>query len=266
MGMLTRGRGLRVAGGQGSFSIRGSRGNGEEKESARLRPGIPLTFAHGPSDGADLQAVANESFKRGSQRRVALSLMAAVMLHLAIFELFPRMQVANLGAAAVALETIELPPEVRIPPPPEQISRPATPRVATIDVDEDVTIAETTFESNPVENLPPPPQTASPNERPSFIPYTVAPVLKNREEVLRFLERVYPSTLRSAGIGGAVVLWLYIDEQGMVQRSVVAESSGYAQLDEAAQEVADRMVWKPAMNRDKKTAVWLSQAIDFSVT
>ena len=54
--------------------------------------------------------------------------------------------------------------------------------------------------------------------------------------------------------------------EGAVQRSVVAESSGYAQLDEAAQEVADRMVWKPAMNRDKKSAVWLSQAIDFSVT
>jgi hypothetical protein len=30
--------------------------------------------------------------------------------------------------------------------------------------------------------------------------------------------------------------------------------------------VAAQMRWSPAMNRDKKTAVWLSQAIDFSVT
>jgi hypothetical protein len=164
-----------------------------ERENDRVLPGVPLTFAHGPEDGEHLQAAANELFKQGSQRRVALGLIAAVTVHLAIFELFPRMQVDNLGAAAVALETIELPPEVRIPPPPEEVSRPATPRVATIDVDEDVTIASTTFESNPVENLPPPPKTASPDERPSFIPYTVAPVLRNKDEVLRFLQRVYPS-------------------------------------------------------------------------
>ena len=62
------------------------------------------------------------------------------------------------------------------------------------------------------------------------------------------------------------VLWLYIDEDGQVLRTVVAESSGFEQLDEAAQKVASKMEWKPAMNRDKKTAVWLSQAIDFSVT
>ena len=135
-----------------------------------------------------------------------------------------------------------------------------------IDVDEDVTIASTTFESNPVENLPPPPKTASPDDRPSFIPYTVAPVLTNKDEVLRFLQRIYPSQLKSAGVGGAVVLWLYIDEDGQVLRTVVAESSGFNQLDEAAQQVASKMEWKPAMNRDKKTAVWLSQAIDFSVT
>ncbi len=244
----------------------GGVGRNKEGESNRVLPGVPLTFAEGPNDGERLHAVANEQFKQGRQRRVALGLMAAVMVHLAIFELFPRMQVDDLGAAAVALETIELPPEVRIPPPPEEVSRPATPRVATIDVDEDVTIASTTFESNPVENLPPPPNTASPDDRPSFIPYTVAPVLKNKDEVLKFLKRVYPSQLKSAGVGGAVVLWLYIDEDGQVLRTVVAESSGFDQLDEAAQKVASRMMWKPAMNRDKKTAVWLSQAIDFSVT
>ena len=241
-------------------------GRKEERENDLVLPGVPFTFAHGPEDGEHLQAAANERFKQGSQRRVALSLIAAVTVHLAIFELFPRMQVDDLGAAAVALETIELPPEVRIPPPPEEVSRPATPRVATIDVDEDVTIAATTFESNPVENLPPPPKTASPDDRPSFIPYTVAPVLKNKDEVLRFLQRIYPSQLKSAGVGGAVVLWLYIDEGGQVLRTVVAESSGFNQLDEAAQQVAAKMEWRPAMNRDKKTPVWLSQAIEFSVT
>ena len=49
-------------------------------------------------------------------------------------------------------------------------------------------------------------------------------MLQNRDEVLRVLQRSYPSQLREAGIAGDVVLWLYIDEEGNVQKSVVAES------------------------------------------
>ncbi len=37
------------------------------------------------------------------------------------------------------------------------------------------------------------------------------------------------------------------------------------ELDSVAQKVAERMVFSPAFNRDKKTAVWLSQSIDFDV-
>jgi len=269
--MLMRGRGLRVSGGRGAFSVGGSgRGRKEEEGPHRSSPGVPLTFAHGAGDaGADgrhMRAAANEAFKHGGGRRAAMGLIAAVLFHVAVFELFPQMQAERLGAAVTALETIELPPEVRIPPPPEQIARPATPKVAAVEVDENVTIAPTTFESNPVENLAPPKTDVDPSARPSFIPYTLAPVLQNKKEVLTFLQRVYPPMMKSAGVGGAVVLWLYIDERGQVQRTVVAESSGFEQLDAAAEKVASKMRWSPAMNRDKKTAVWLSQAIDFSVT
>jgi TonB family protein len=187
------------------------------------------------------------------------------MTHVAVFEVFPKMEAENLTATVTALEMIELPPQVVIPPPPEHVARPATPKVAAVEMDEDVTIAPTTFASNPVENLAPPKTNVDPSDRPSFIPYTVAPALRNEEEVLSYLTRAYPSILKSAGIGGAVVLWMYIDEQGHVQRTVVAESSGFEQLDAAAEKVAAKMRWSPAMNRDKKTAVWLSQAIEFSV-
>jgi hypothetical protein len=54
-------------------------------------------------------------------------------------------------------ESIELPDEIEIPPPPEAIQRPATPVIAEATIDEDITIAPTTFEDNPIENLPPPP-------------------------------------------------------------------------------------------------------------
>jgi len=72
--------------------------------------------------------------------------------------------------------------------------------------------------------------------------------------------------LKRAGVGGTVLLWLYIDEVGAVQRTVLAESRGYEHLDEAARKVAEKMELRPAINRDKTTAVWLAQSIDFSVT
>ncbi len=268
--MMMRRSGRGLSGRKGAFAVRGSETESKtEKESDRVHPGVPLTFAHGPGDQDEgkkpLRASANEAFKRASQQRLSIGLIAAVIAHMAIFEVFPKMEAENLTAAVTALEMIELPPEVVIPPPPEHVARPATPKVAAVKVDEDVTIAPTTFASNPVENLAPPKTIVDPSDRPSFIPYTVAPALTNEEEVLSYLTRAYPSILKSAGIGGAVVLWLYIDEQGQVQRTVVAESSGFEQLDAAAEEVAAKMRWSPAMNRDKKTAVWLSQAIDFSV-
>ena len=209
---------------------------------------------------------ANDAFKRSYANNVAIGVTLAVLVHFAVFALFPRMQPNDLGAAVRELAAIELPPEVTIPPPPDQIARPATPRVAAAEIDENVTIAPTTFETNPVQNLPPPPNRTDPSVRPSFIPYTQAPELKNREEVLSFLKNTYPSMLRQAGIGGKVLLWLFIDEGGEVQRTVLAESSGHEALDEAAKKVAERMLFRPAMNRDKKTAVWLAQSIDFEVT
>ncbi len=208
---------------------------------------------------------ANDAFKRNASDWLAYGLIGAVAVHFALFVFFPKLQAADLSGAGDALETIELPPEVQIPPPPEQISRPATPKVAAADITEDVTIAPTTFESNPVENLPPPPKTGSPEDRPSFIPYDVPPKLKNPGEIQKLLQRLYPSQLREAGIEGTVVLWIYIDENGGVQKTQVQKTSGYDAMDKAAMGTADRMKFSPAKNRDKKTPVWVAQAITFEV-
>jgi len=220
------------------------------------------------SQRTETQAVhetANDAFKRNASDWLAYGLIGAVAVHFALFAFFPKLQAADLSGAGDALETIELPPEVQIPPPPEQISRPATPKVAAADITEDVTIAPTTFESNPVENLPPPPKTGSPEDRPSFIPYDVPPKLKNPGEIQKLLQRLYPSQLREAGIEGTVVLWIYIDENGGVQKTQVQKTSGYDAMDKAAMGTADKMKFSPAKNRDKKTPVWVAQAITFEV-
>jgi protein TonB len=194
-------------------------------------------------------------------------MIVATFGHFALFAFFPEMTAEDVSINTDQLEAIELPPEIEIPPPPQQIARPATPIIAAADIDEDITIAPTTFEDNPVEDLPPPPEAVTETDisaAPTFTPYTVQPDIKNRAEVARALEREYPPLLRDAGIGGTVQVWFFIDEQGRVQRTQVAESSGHKALDDAALDVANIIQFTPALNRDKTVPVWISLPISFT--
>ena len=100
---------------------------------------------------------ANDLFKRSFDSWFWGSMIVATFVHAALFQFWPTLTAEDVSFTAEELEAIELPPEIEIPPPPEAISRPATPVIATATVDEDITIAPTTFEDNPVEDLPPPP-------------------------------------------------------------------------------------------------------------
>ena len=163
---------------------------------------------------------------------------------------------------------IELPPEIEIPPPPEAISRPATPVMATADIDDDITIAPTTFEENPIEDLPPPPTDDGAVDiaaAPVFTPMTVRPEIRNRAEVRAALLREYPPLLRDTGIGGTVVVWFFISEEGVVVDRRVSRTSGQVQFDNAALEVASVIRFTPALNRDQKVAVWIELPITFEV-
>ena len=100
--------------------------------------------------------------------------------------------------------------------------------------------------------------------RPVFTPYSVRPSIRNLDEVVATLERVYPPLLKDAGIGGTVGVFFYIDEEGKVQRVQVDESSGHQALDEAALRVADVLKFTPALNRNRGTPVWVSLPIAFT--
>jgi TonB family protein len=93
---------------------------------------------------------------------------------------------------------------------------------------------------------------------PQYIRHTIRPDLKNAAEVQRVLMRTYPPLLRDSGIGGSVLLWFLIDETGKVVKTQLKESSGHAQLDEAAARVAEIMVFSPAINGDRKVTVWVA--------
>ena len=100
---------------------------------------------------------------------------------------------------------------------------------------------------------------------PVFTPMTVRPEIRNRSEVQAALMREYPPVLRDAGIGGQVVVWFFISEEGRVLNRRVSESSGHVALDEAALKVADVFRFTPALNRENIVQVWIPLPITFEV-
>jgi protein TonB len=105
--------------------------------------------------------------------------------------------------------------------------------------------------------------TISPDEAPRFMIMEVRPRILNPDEVIRMLERTYPSLLRDAGVGGDVTVWFFIDAEGRVLRRQIDSTSGYDAFDAAALKVADIMRFAPAENRGVKVPVWVSLPIRF---
>ena len=212
---------------------------------------------------------AHERFKRHSRTVSWEAIIIATVVHFLVLAYWPSIVVSDVSYGSGELSMVELPPEVEIPPPPTTISRPAAPVITTsADVAPDITIAPTTFAANTATALPPPPEASTTSEEelavaPVFTPYTVSPTLRNRSEVAAALKKLYPSVLKDAGIGGVARLWFFIDVEGRVVRTLVKETSGVPQLDEAALGVAQVMRFSPALNRDQRVPVWVELPVMF---
>lgn len=211
-------------------------------------------------------APANDRLKRSFSAWLWSSMIAATLAHFGMFALWPELTAEVISVSPTELEAIELPDEIDIPEAPPELTRPADP-IASADVDPDLTIAPTTIEANPPSKLPPPPAArGSDLSTPSRItPYTVKPSIRNMDQIVRAMEHAYPPQLRDAGIGGTVHVLFHIDEDGRVQDFRLDRSSGHEALDRAALSVASVYRFSPALNRDKRVAVWVSFPVRFEV-
>ncbi len=211
---------------------------------------------------------ANDRFKERFAARIWGGMILATVVHFSLLAFWPELTAQDFSIDGQNLVAENIIPEIEMPPPPENIVRPAAPVVATTDIPIDATIAPNTWEYFTPETLPPPPEStkgSATRDRPVFVPHTVRPEIKNRAAVAKALEREYPSMLRDAGIGGEVFVWFFVDENGAVQRTRVDKSSGHPSLDQAALKVADIIEFSPALNLDKRVAVWISLAIKFQI-
>jgi periplasmic protein TonB len=214
---------------------------------------------------------ANDRLKESFNAVLAGCIAFAALAHYLVLAYAPPIATDDYSIFSQELVALDIPPQVEIPPPPRPIARPAVPVLSTrLDLSDDVTIQEVTFASNPVDQLPPPPteRQIDLSEQPAFTPRTVDPRLPDaqREVLRRYLERNYPASLLSAGIGARAVVWVFINEEGAVRNTRIVESSGYDAFDQVAQEALRRVTFVPAWNRDHRVPVWVQLPISWGVT
>ena len=182
-----------------------------------------------------------------------------------VFYFFPRF----LGESKVLeyniveeIETFDIPEtqQIKLPDPP---ARPSIP-VASDDefLDDDLTIEDTDFDDFDDWGAPPPPPSSGPDV--VFVPYDKPP------QPRRSIRPEYPEIAREAGIEGRVSIQFYVYKSGYVAQSpdsiMILKGIPNTGLDEAAIDAIKRSRWKPAMQRDKKVAVWLVLPINFTLT
>jgi TonB family protein len=208
----------------------------------------------------------NERFKARGFERFWLSMSLAVAAHFLFLEAFPALSVPDWSRPSPAALEVQPIAKHELPPEPSDIRPPARPVVVEGPVpDLEYTGIERAWEAVPAD---PPAPVGREDAAPAtgfLTPYTLAPAILNPDEVARMLERVYPSTLRDAGIGGTVILQLHVDVDGGILEARVATGSGHVSLDAAALRVSEVMRLSPALNFDRRVAVWIQLPVQFEV-
>lgn len=202
---------------------------------------------------------ANFRFKQRYGRYFAYSVIASLIAHIAFNLYYPDLSAGFSMREDTTMESIDLPPEVVIPPPPKPLAKPRVPMEAPEEIDEDITIEETT---------PPPPD---------LIPEV--PVQAVQEDVEEFLmvaevrakikymppKPKMPSYIARARVDVTTVIRFFVDEKGNVDpnRTKIHTSSGYPELDEIAVEWAKQMKFHPALNRGEPVKIQMAIPIQW---
>jgi TonB family protein len=176
-------------------------------------------------------------------RVVQLSAFTAILIHICAFCVWPEYVPKIYRLPEEVLRVVELPPEIDVLPPPEEIPRPPLPiPVGTDDnLKDDDTIPPSDLDPW---NLPPPPPMTS-FDRGPYLP------VPDRLPVLMHLEVPrYPEMARKADLEGAVRLLLTVDETGRVIDARVIKTTSEV-FNQAAIDAAFRCRFEPALQADR---------------
>ena len=195
----------------------------------------------------------NVRFKAKYGKYFITGFLLSAVLHFILIVYSPEFSLAKIRKNEESFEVVDIPPEIVIPPPPAQVAKPAVPVEAEEEPEEEITIADTTPEAN-IPIAPPV------EEGPTFTPYDTPP-----RPIMKTIKIVYPELLKKAAIEGKVILWLYLDETGKVEKVQINISSGNEMLDEAAIQAMNNARFTPALQRDTSVPVWIQWPVSFKL-
>lgn len=200
---------------------------------------------------------ANAQFKAKYTKYLQIGFLFALLIHAVAFAFWPEYVPSVYKLREERIEVVDIPPEIEIPPPPEEIARPevAVEVEASDEASEEETIAPTFLDADNLPPAPPPP----PPEPEMFFAFDTYPV------VIQNATPVYPELARKAEVEGTVVVMVTIDESGNVISAWIAETSAEV-LNQAAIEAAYKFRFTPAKQRDVAVKATISIPFRFSLT
>lgn len=201
-----------------------------------------------------LKTSANFKFKQKYGKYFGNALLISFFSHVVFILAMPAINPEITSHEETTMEALDLPPEVVIPPPPQQLAKPSIPMEAEEEIDEDITIEETT--PPPPDLIPEIPQVEEKVEAEEFLMVAeVWPKFKHRPPFPKM-----PTYIARARVDTVTKVEFYVTKNGDVDqnRTKVAISSGYPELDELALEWAKKVKFHPALNRGEPVAVRVS--------
>jgi len=202
---------------------------------------------------------ANFRFKQKYGKYFLIAVIISLVSHIAIILATPAISTDIQVHDDVTMESIELPPEVMIPPPPKALAKPSIPIEATEEIEEDITIEETT--PPPPDLIPEVPQVEEKDEGEEFL--LVAEVMPK----IKFMppKPKMPSYIARARVSVVTKIEFFVTKTGDVDpnRTKIVVSSGYPELDEIAVEWAKKMKFHPALNRGEPVPVRMAIPIQW---
>ncbi len=89
------------------------------------------------------------------------------------------------------------------------------------------------------------------------------PDIMFRQEAENIIASFYPVALQRAGVGGAVRLMLWVDEEGRVDNVQMREGSGYRSLNLAAMRAARELRFRPATRAGAAVGTYVEFTVHF---
>ena len=209
-----------------------------------------------------LKASANFKFKQKYGKYFGSALLVSFFSHVVFILAMPAINPEIQLHEETTMESIDLPPEVVIPPPPKPLAKPSIPMEAEEEIDEDITIEETT--PPPPDLIPEIPQVEESVEAEEFL--MVAEVWPKYKYVPP--KPKMPSYIARARVDVVTKIEFFVTKNGDVDqnRTKIAVSSGYPELDEIAVDWAKKIKFHPALNRGEPVAVRVSIPVTWTTT